>query len=215
MKAWNSLYHKGTMHDYMTEVNDLALAHIPLEKKQPFSMHGIAYDQSLSQKLIICLINKADRHAALKNSNKCFSLLNSSTPIISQSLSLLDIVFAKSTPFNQLSYNSINNQDQHLLARYVYSQTIEWKDILRKRSQDVLFVETELASPFYILKDEQDLLNPNKRPPTSLITTRVILKKDSSEDNSMIYTLATKYTYPQLSQPRSLIYRLSIKGGSH
>ena len=29
----------------------------------------------------------------------------------------------------------------------------------------------------------------------------------------MICTLATKYTHPQSSQPRSLIYRLSIKGG--
>ena len=30
MKAWNSLYHRGTVHDYMMAVNDLALAEMPV-----------------------------------------------------------------------------------------------------------------------------------------------------------------------------------------
>ena len=42
MKAWNSLYHKETVHDYMTEVNDLVLAH-PLGEKATFwhAWHGL------------------------------------------------------------------------------------------------------------------------------------------------------------------------------
>ena len=189
------------------------LLHILLEKKQPFGMHSMAYDQSLSQRSITCLINKADRHAASKNSNKCSSLLNSSTPIVSQSLSLLDIMFAKPTPFNQLSHNSINNQDRHLLAGYVHPRTIEWKDVLREKKSGCPICGSRAHKPFLCPQRRAGPPNPNRRPPTSSTTARVILEEDSSEDNSMICTLVTKYTHPQSSQPRSLIYRLSIKGG--
>ena len=35
MKAWNSLCHRSTIHDYMTTVNDLVLAH-PLGEEATF-----------------------------------------------------------------------------------------------------------------------------------------------------------------------------------
>ena len=81
----------------------------------------------------------------------------------------------------------------------------------KRKKPRYLICESRAHKFFICPQRREESLNPNKHPLTSLITARVTLKRDSSEDNSMIYTLAIKYTYLQSPQSRFLIYRLSIK----
>ena len=53
-----------------------------------------------------------------------------------------------------------------------------------------------------------------QQPPTSTTTARVTIEDDNDTDNITICTLATKYSHPQSALPRSLLYRLTIQGGT-
>ena len=212
MKAWNSLYHKGTVHDYMTEVNDLALAH-PLGEEATFwhAWHGLRPE--FKSEIDHMLDQQGRQTCSLKELKQMLLSIELKYP------------YRQPKPFpprynvRQVNTFQPTQPQQHQQSRSTFACWIcaspdhRMEGCPKKKKSGCPICGSRAHKPFLCPQRRAGPPNPNRRPPTSSTTARVILEEDSSEDNSVICTLATKYTHPQSSQPRSLIYRLSIKGG--
>ena len=213
MKAWNSLYHKGTVHDYMTVVNDLALAH-PLGEEAAFwhAWHGLRPEY------------KAEIDHLLDQQGRTTCSLKE----LKQMLLSIELKYPYREPrqfpprFQSRQVNTYQppthqqpQQHRTPFACWMCSSPDHRVEACPKRKKSgCLICGSKAHKPFGCPQRRFGPPRLPRQPPSSSTTSRVMIEDRAWKERITICTLATKYTHPQSSSPRSLLYRLNIQGGA-
>ena len=213
MKAWNSLYHRGTVHDYMMAVNDLALAH-PLGEEATFwhAWHGLRSEYK----------SEVDHLLDQQGRTTC------SMKELKQMLLSLELKYPYREPrrfpprFQTRQIMSYNPPQHHQtpqqripFACWICSSPEHRMDVCpKKKKSGCPICGSKAHKPYSCPQRRFGPPRPQRQPPTTSTTSRVTTQDHVCREEVAFCTLSSKYTHPFSSSPRSLLYRLTIKGGA-
>ena len=222
MKAWNSLYHRGTVHEYMTIVNDLALAH-PLGDEAAFWHAWQGLRPEYKAEVDHLLHQQGRQTCSLKELKQILLSIELKYPYREpkrfpprfQSRQVTTNQQDQLTPSFRQQQQQTPNQSRTLFACWICaSPQHHMEKCPKKKKSGCPICGSKAHKPYTCPQQYRGSPQLPGQPPSSSTTARVTTANINDDQNIMICTLATKYTHPHSNQPRSLLYKLTIQGGT-